>query len=157
MIEKAVDKFHLWVYYETVLIVIVQLTHKEESDLITIDYKSRVPIYDQITGNIMRLKSLGILKAGDKLPSVRSLALKLGINPNTVQKAYNILEADGVICSVSGKGSFIAEGDRATEALINAAKDEFKMAAESALRTGLSRETLEEILDTIYKGGKTDD
>lgn len=125
--------------------------------MITIDYKSRVPIYDQITGNIIRLKSLGILKEGDKLPSVRSLALKLGINPNTVQKAYTILETEGVIYSISGKGSFIAEDDKAARALLSAAKDEFKMAAESALRAGLGRETLEGILDTIYKGGKTDD
>ena len=99
----------------------------------------------------------GRYQPGEQIPPVRQIAFNVSVNPNTVQKAYNILEADGVICSVSGKGSFIAEGDRATEALINAAKDEFKMAAESALRTGLSRETLEEILDTIYKGGKTDD
>lgn len=125
--------------------------------MITIDYKSRVPIYDQITSNIMRLKSLGVLKEGDKLPSVRSLAMKLGINPNTVQKAYNILESEGVIYSVSGKGSFIAENDRATEALLNAAKDEFKVAADAALRAGLDMETLINIINTTYKGGKTDD
>ena len=125
--------------------------------MITIDYKSRVPIYDQITSNIMRLKSLGVLKEGDKLPSVRSLAMKLGINPNTVQKAYNILETEGVIYSVSGKGSFIAENDRATEALLNAAKDEFKVAADAALRAGLDMETLINIINTTYKGGKTDD
>ena len=125
--------------------------------MITIDYKSRVPIYDQITSNIMRLKSLGVLKEGDKLPSVRSLAMKLGINPNTVQKAYNILESEGVIYSVSGKGSFIAENDRATEALLNAAKDEFKVAVDAALRAGLDMETLINIINTTYKGGKTDD
>ena len=47
--------------------------------MITIDYKSRVPIYDQITGGIIRLKTLGILKAGDKLPSVRAMAIDLVI------------------------------------------------------------------------------
>ena len=105
----------------------------------------------------MRLKSLGVLKEGDKLPSVRSLAMKLGINPNTVQKAYNILESEGVIYSVSGKGSFIAENDRATEVLLNAAKDEFKVAVDAALRAGLDMETLINIINTTYKGGKTDD
>ena len=137
--------------------MIVQLAHKEGGGLITIDYKSRVPIYDQITGSIMRLKSLGVLKEGDKLPSVRSLAIKLGINPNTVQKAYTILETEGVIYSVSGKGSFIAENDRASEALIKAAKDEFKMATEAALRAGLDMDTLAQIINTTYKGGKSDD
>ena len=137
--------------------VLIQIVQFGGGNLITIDYKSRVPIYDQITSNIMRLKSLGVLKEGDKLPSVRSLAMKLGINPNTVQKAYNILESEGVIYSVSGKGSFIAENDRATEALLNAAKDEFKVAVDAALRAGLDMETLIHIINTTYKGGKTDD
>ncbi len=118
--------------------------------MITIDYKSRVPIYDQITAGIIRLKSLGVLKNGDKLPSVRSLAVKLGINPNTVQKAYAILESDGVICSVSGKGSFISEDNKATDAIMAAAKDDFKIAVETAKRMGLSEETLTLILRDIY-------
>lgn len=118
--------------------------------MITIDYKSRVPIYDQITAGIIRLKSLGVLKNGDKLPSVRSLAVKLGINPNTVQKAYAILESDGVICSVSGKGSFISEDNKATDAIMAAAKDDFKIAVETAKRMGLCEETLTLILRDIY-------
>ena len=75
--------------------------------MITIDYKSRVPIYDQIVNSVIRLKVVGVLKDGDKLPSVRQLALKLSVNPNTVQKAYAILETNGVIYSITGKGSFI--------------------------------------------------
>lgn len=125
--------------------------------MITIDYKSRVPIYDQITAGIIRLKAVGVLKPGDKLPSVRSLAIKLGINPNTVQKAYAILEADGVIYSVSGKGSFISDDSRAAEAILNAAKDDFRIAAETAQRMGLDLNTLTEILNETYKGGTTDD
>ncbi len=125
--------------------------------MITIDYKSRVPIYDQIIAGIIRLKALGVLKNGDKLPSVRSLAVRLGINPNTVQKAYAILETDGVICSISGKGSFISEDDKAADAILTAAKDEFRIAVETAKRMGLSVETLTEITKEIYRGGKADD
>ena len=125
--------------------------------MITIDYKSRVPIYDQITGGIIRLKTLGVLKGGDKLPSVRSLALKLGINPNTVQKAYAILEADGIIYSVSGKGSFISEDSAAADAILESAADEFKMAVENARRMGLDRARLEAVISEIYEGGIKDD
>lgn len=125
--------------------------------MITIDYKSRVPIYDQITAGFIRLKSLGILKPHDKLPSVRSMASSLGINPNTVQKAYAILEADGVIYSVSGKGSFISDDDSADAAIRKAAKDDFKIAVENAKSMGLGLEELSTVLQTVFGGGDKND
>ena len=125
--------------------------------MITIDYKSRVPIYDQITGGIIRLKALGVLKAGDKLPSVRVMAIDLGINPNTVQRAYNILEADGVIYSVAGKGSFISGDNKAADAILSAAKNTFKQAVEQARQAGLDEATLKKIIDNVIKGGNEDD
>ena len=75
--------------------------------MVHLDYRDTRPIYEQVRDGLRKLMVNGMLRPGDKLPSVRSLALKLGINPNTVQKAYAILEADGIIYSVSGKGSFI--------------------------------------------------
>ena len=125
--------------------------------MITIDYKSRVPIYDQITGGIIRLKALGVLKAGDKLPSVRAMAIDLGINPNTVQRAYNILEADGVIYSVAGKGSFISDDNKAADAILSAAKNTFRQAVEQARQAGLDQATLKQMIDTVFKGGNADD
>ncbi len=125
--------------------------------MITIDYKSRVPIYDQIVNSVIRLKVVGVLKDGDKLPSVRQLALKLSVNPNTVQKAYAILETNGVIYSVTGKGSFISEDETAKDAILEAAKDDFKRAVEEAFRKGLAKEELENILKQIYKGGREND
>lgn len=125
--------------------------------MITIDYKSRVPIYDQITAGIIRLKSVGVLSGGDKLPSVRSMAMSLGINPNTVQKAYSTLEAQGVIYSVSGKGSFISEDMAATNAILASAKDDFKLAVEAAKRMGLDENELVSLIKDIYKGGNADD
>ena len=125
--------------------------------MITIDYKSRIPIYDQIVNGIIRLKVVGVLKDGDKLPSVRQLALKLSVNPNTVQKAYAILETNGVIYSVTGKGSFISEDETAKDAILEAAKDDFKRAVEEAFRKGLAKEELENILKQIYKGGREND
>ena len=76
--------------------------------MITLDYQSKDPIYLQIKNRIAELVMLGVYPPGTQLPSVRSLAGELGINPNTIQKAYQELEAAGITCSVSGKGSFVA-------------------------------------------------
>lgn len=73
-----------------------------------LDTQSRTPIYEQLKAQITELVVIGALEPGSQLPSVRSLARDLGVNPNTVQKAYQDLERDQVIYSVSGKGSFIA-------------------------------------------------
>ena len=65
--------------------------------LITVDLRDRKQLYEQLVDNIKNLILIGELKADDKLPSVRSLARELGINPNTIQKAYSELERCGVI------------------------------------------------------------
>lgn len=72
-----------------------------------IDVKSRVPIYEQITENVKRLVIQGVLMPDEQLPSVRSLAQELTINPNTIQKAYRELEREGYVISRPGKGSFV--------------------------------------------------
>ena len=74
-----------------------------------IDFASRVPIYEQLKTSVIQLALSGVLKPDNQLPPVRALALQLGINPNTVAKAYKMLEAEGYTYSVAGKGSFISE------------------------------------------------
>lgn len=77
--------------------------------MIAIDYTSRQPITAQIRDQMVRLITSGALKPGDWLPSVRQLATDLSINPNTIQKAYSEMELRGIIVSVKGRGSFVAE------------------------------------------------
>lgn len=77
--------------------------------MITIDYKDRRPLYQQIMEKIEDLATQGILQPDEQLPSVRSLAIDLAINPNTIQRAYRELEKKGIIYSVSGRGSFLAK------------------------------------------------
>ena len=77
--------------------------------MINLDYQSRMPIYEQIISEIEKYVALGILKPQDHLMSIRELATMLGINPNTVKKAYAELEKRGVIITLSTKGSFIAD------------------------------------------------
>lgn len=66
-----------------------------------------IPIYQQIYDQFIRLIILEVLQEGDKLPSVRELALQININPNTIQKAYKALEQDGFIEALKGKGNFV--------------------------------------------------
>lgn len=114
--------------------------------MIQLNYKSGEPIYDQIVNGVIKLKLLGVLKPGDALPSVRSLALKLSVNPNTVQRAYQILEEKGVICSAKGKGSFISNNHDSEQAIRNIAIDDFKKAVSAALSKGLTLADLETVL-----------
>lgn len=77
--------------------------------MININYRDPRPIYEQVKGQLRRLIISGTLDAGEKLPSVRELAQKLAINPNTIQRSYRELESEGYIYSVPGKGSFVGE------------------------------------------------
>lgn len=77
--------------------------------MFVIDVMSRMPVYEQIIKQVEEQVLTGLLKAGDKLPSVRSLSVNLSINPNTIQKAYTELDRRQLIVTVPGKGSFISE------------------------------------------------
>lgn len=83
--------------------------------MIQLDFKNPKPIYEQIKDKIKELVINGIMKPGDKIPSVRELAQILTINPNTIQKAYKDLETEGFIYSVKGKGNFISQPDSSYE------------------------------------------
>ena len=74
-----------------------------------LDYGSRIPIYEQLFNNVISLVAAGVLRPGDKLPAVRLLADELGINPNTVAKAYRALENEGYIYTMVGRGTFVAD------------------------------------------------
>ena len=112
--------------------------------MITIDVMGRTPIYEQICQSICREISLGAYKEGDKIPAARALAKELGLNPNTVAKAYGILERDGIIYSVAGRGCFVAKhkdevADRQTA--------EFSELVGRLLESGIKAERLKEIID----------
>ena len=76
--------------------------------MLHLDYRDARPIYEQVKDGLRKLVVTGAIREGEKLPSVRTLAGTLAINPNTIQKAYEALEAEGYVYSVPGKGSFAA-------------------------------------------------
>ena len=124
--------------------------------MLQLNYKSGVPICDQIVNGFIRMKALGLSKVGDQLPSVRQLALELCVNPNTIQKAYQMLESAGVIYSVKGKGSFFSDDAAADMAVIKAAKKEFRAAVRNAVELGMTKTELQEIVDEVLENGEAE-
>ena len=120
--------------------------------MIVIDYSSRKPIYEQIIGRFQDLILKGVLEKNAAMPSVRSLAMELSINPNTIQRAYAELERDGWIYSVRGKGSFVAAG---AEVIGNRKKEWKKQLGAligDARLIGMSDEDIQEALQACLKG-----
>lgn len=79
--------------------------------MIILNQKDSTPIFQQVKKQIIEFIALGVYTPNEQLPSVRVLANQLGINPNTVSRAYNELESEGYIYSIAGKGSFISDND----------------------------------------------
>ena len=83
--------------------------------MIILDYSDKRPIYEQIVDKIQILIVNGALEPDSRLPSVRSLAVELSINPNTIQRAYSELERAGFIYSVKGRGNFVRADEHLKE------------------------------------------
>ena len=114
--------------------------------MLRIEYKSGLPIYDQIYRGIVKMAAAGAFGGDGQLPSVRSVAQELGVNPNTVQKAYGLLERDGVICSLPGKGSFLTGEQNAVDKQREEAVQKVRVSAREALDCGVA---LGELLSAV--------
>lgn len=122
--------------------------------MLQLDFRSRIPIYEQLVEKIKELIVHKVLKSDEHLPSVRELALELTVNPNTIQKAYRELERLGYIYSIPGKGSFVKPTDKLEN---NRQRTELletlgKVVAE-LIYLGVSMEELQEKLEQARKGG----
>jgi len=126
--------------------------------MIILDYKDRRPIYEQIMERFQELMMSGGLKQDEKLPSVRSLAMELSINPNTIKRAYAELERQGYIYSVKGKGSFVTDNSVLKDSKKQVVLKRQEETALEALLLNVEKEKLKDIIDKIYdRGGKSDD
>lgn len=110
--------------------------------MIVLDYRDRRPLYEQVTERFQELMYRGVLKENEKLPSVRSLAMELSINPNTIQRAYAQLERQGFIYSVKGKGSFVADSGRLRSERIKEWELDFSRAVREGWELGLTSEDM---------------
>ncbi|NTU24637.1 GntR family transcriptional regulator [Bacillus tequilensis] len=130
--------------------------------MIQIDPRSSTPIYEQIIQQLKELCLKGIMKPGDKLPSVRELATIIIANPNTVSKAYKELERDGVIETLRGRGTYISENAKKTlvEGKMTMIKEQLKQLIIDAHYAGVELEKLQEWIKEIsadVKEGQQDD
>lgn len=115
--------------------------------MFVVDVMSRVPVYEQIIKQVEEQVLTGILKEGDKLPSVRSLSVKISINPNTIQKAYTELDRRQLIITVPGKGSFISE--KAIEVVGANSREKMTELNKIIRELALAGVTKEEIINNI--------
>ena len=125
--------------------------------MLTVNFQSRTPVYQQLYDEVIRLVSVGTLKVDSKLPTVRSLAMELGINPNTVAKAYKMLEADGYIYSTVGRGSFISENLGQSDASKIKAKEELAANIEKAMKQGITQEEIYYVVKRVVEGKSSSD
>lgn len=127
---------------------------REVMSLIFIDLHSRTPIYEQIKEQILLNIKQGEYKPDEQLPSIRSLAGELNLNVNTVKRAFKELELNGIIYSVSGKGSYVSHNAKSNDILEKSVKKEVSDAVHSAKEIGLSENSILELVHNIYKEGK---
>jgi len=119
--------------------------------LLTVDNLSPVPLYQQIVDQIRGKILTGQLKPGDPLPSIRQLAADLSISVITTKRAYQELENEGLIQTRPGRGTFVSELKRAylQEVGLREVEDRLREAVRTALRLGVSRAVVEDLLKKI--------
>jgi GntR family transcriptional regulator len=118
-----------------------------------LDLQSGVPVYRQIIDRVHSARAAGSLNAGDRLPTVRQLAVDLSINPNTVVRAYRELELTGVLTTHQGTGTFVADTKiEQTDAERERKLDQ--LLAEFVARAGREGFTVKELRNRLKEFGK---
>lgn len=123
--------------------------------MINIDYKDQRSIHEQIESGIKELIVNKILSENERIPSVRELSVSLTVNPNTVQKAYKQLEADGYIYSVKGKGSFVSPvSELKKEVDTEVLYENLTVILKELKYLNEDRKNIDSIITEIFKEGK---
>lgn len=121
--------------------------------MIILDYRDTRPLYEQIVDKFQTLIIRGVLEPNSRMPSVRSLAVELSINPNTIQRAYSELERTGFIYTVKGRGNFVAYDESLKEVRRLEIFEKLDALKGEALELGM---TAEELSDRLLEGGEHD-
>ena len=122
--------------------------------MIILDYSDKRPIYEQIVDKMQILIANGALEPDEKLPSVRSLAVELSINPNTIQRAYSELERSGFIYSVKGRGNFVRADEHLKEKRQAKILESLRKQLISCREQGITREKILHCVDNVYQDGQ---
>ena len=135
---------------------IIGVAKKGGHTVIQINYRDPRPIYEQVKDGIRKLAYSGIIGPDEKLPSVRELASKLAINPNTISKAYKELEQEGFLYSLTGRGTFINQDFDLNDRRKTELFQQFDKVVKELFECSVSSEELKSQLDHL-KGGSIND
>lgn len=119
--------------------------------MISIDYQSKLPLYEQIAQRFQTLILKGVLPPDTQMPSVRSLAVELSINPNTIQKAYAFLEQQGYIYPVRGRGNFVSDNSALIQKKKDSLLEEIRRLITIGKELGVQREEYVQVIDQVYR------
>lgn len=122
--------------------------------IIRIDELSDVPIYQQLRNQIVMGISSGELKSGEQLPTVRNLALEMGINTMTVSKAYQLLKTEGYIMTDRKNGARIRTEIKKEASISDANKSELKRIVSEARISGVEKQELLDLVEKYWEGGR---
>ena len=125
--------------------------------MIKLNYRDAKPIYEQVKDDLRRLVISGAIREGEKIPSVRELAVRLSINPNTIQRAYRDLEQEGYIYMISGTGSFAAPLGEVSAQRKDEVGTVFEEVVRELLSLGCSPDDLKRRIEELAEGGVWDD
>lgn len=119
--------------------------------MVNLNYRDSRPIYEQLRDGYRELLISGGILPGEKLPSVRELATQLAINPNTIQRAYKELEAEGYIYSIPGKGAFVAPEVDVSDQRKKNLLAQFDKTADELIFLGISPDELRKRIKGVRK------
>lgn len=134
--------------------------------MIQLNYRDPRPIYEQVKDGIRKLAYSGVVGPDEKLPSVRELAMKLAINPNTISRAYKELEQEGFLYTVAGRGTFINQEYDLNDSRKEELWQQFEKAAKGLIELSVTSQEFEERIKSLMgvdegtdvkKGGSIDD
>lgn len=122
--------------------------------MLQLNYRDATPIYEQIKDGMCRLILTEVLKPEEQLPSVRDMASRLAINPNTIAKAYKELEHEGYIYSIKGKGTFVSSNSSIYENRKEELMYQFDCVVEELILLSITRDELKKRIDNLEEGEK---
>lgn len=122
--------------------------------MILIDYKDRRPIYEQVIEKFQQMILCGALEPNSPMPSVRSLAMELSLNPNTIQRAYQELERQGYIYTLKGKGSFVSNSMKAADHKRREIQEELEKCVSNAIMAGITEDELRNMVEISIENVK---
>ena len=118
--------------------------------MIVLDYRDKRPIYEQVVDKLENLIVCGALESNMKMPSVRSLALELSVNPNTIQRAYAQLEQDGYLYTIVGRGNYVTDESEWKSGKIKSLMKDMTELLVKMKEMGIDRQTLLNLLNQQF-------